>query len=116
MYKDYFTRVTSTYNILKKTTIFLDKEGDGLRRLLLDNDKYLASKDFREQPYPLSFALSKDSVMIDFLGYDYQVNKRSMTQLLSLLCFSLMVKWFINQQAIFLFVLNIPVKCKGFLI
>lgn len=79
MYKDYFTRVTSTYRILKKTTIFLDKEGEGLRKLLLDNDRYLESREFRKQPYPLSFELSKDSTMIDFLGYDYQVNKSDIT-------------------------------------
>jgi murein tripeptide amidase MpaA len=79
MYKDYFARVTSTYNILKKTIIFLDKEGDGLKKLLLDNDRYLASSDFRKQPYALSFELSKDSVMIDFLGYDYRITKSELT-------------------------------------
>lgn len=75
MYKDYFTRVTSTYEIMRKTLTFLNKEGSNLKGLLAENDQYVSSEEFRKSPFSLSFELSKDSTMIDFLGFDYQVIK-----------------------------------------
>jgi hypothetical protein len=79
MYKDYYSRVTSTYEILRKSLIFLNKEGSGLKKLLKENDQYLSSESFRKKPFSLAFELSKDSVMIDFRGYDYQVTKSDLT-------------------------------------
>jgi murein tripeptide amidase MpaA len=79
MYKDYYSRVTSTYEILRKSLIFLNKEGSDLKKLLKENDQYLSSEAFRKKPFSLAFELSKDSVMIDFRGYDYQVTKSDLT-------------------------------------
>lgn len=79
MYKDYYSRVTSTYEILRKSLIFLNQEGSDLKKLLKENDQYLSSEAFRKKPFSLAFELSKDSVMIDFRGYNYQVTKSDLT-------------------------------------
>jgi len=75
MYKDYYSRVTNTYEIIRKSLIFLNKESSELKKLLASNDQYLSSEDYREKPFSLAFELSTDSVMTDFMGYDYQVTQ-----------------------------------------
>lgn len=75
MYKDYRTRVMNTYELLKQSIVLLNKESTNLKKILKENDEFVASEEFRKQPYNLTWELSKDSIMIDFLGYEYRVVK-----------------------------------------
>lgn len=75
MYKDYHTRVINTYELLKQSIILLNKESTNLKKILKENDEFVSSKEFRKQPFNLTFELSHDSIMIDFLGYEYQIVK-----------------------------------------
>jgi hypothetical protein len=72
--KDYATRVEGTYQVFLQTLHILDREHATLRRLNADADQATSSPAFRTQQYPLTFRRSvNDSVMIDFLGYDYDM-------------------------------------------
>jgi hypothetical protein len=73
MLKDYRTRVTGTYEMLRHTLEILNEEHATVRRLVSEADERTASPQFREAPFPLSFQMNGDSVMIDFKGYEYEV-------------------------------------------
>ena len=75
MYKDFRTRVINTYELLKQSIVLLNKESANLKKILRENDEFISSAEFRKQPFSLTFELANDSVMIDFLGYDYRVVK-----------------------------------------
>lgn len=79
MYKDYYSRVMGTYEVLKKSMYVLNAEADNLKLMLKENDEFVSSKAFRLLPFSLDFELSKDSIMIDFLGYDYRVETSSIS-------------------------------------
>lgn len=79
MLKDYKTRVTATYHMLKSTLEILDAEHGALKRLVAEADRRTASPGFRDEPFPLTFRLGEDSVMIDFLGYEYDVETSDLT-------------------------------------
>ena len=71
--KDYKTRVTATYEVLKHTLEILNQEHASLKTAVLEADRRTASPDFRAGPFPLTFRSAGDSVLIDFLGYDCDV-------------------------------------------
>jgi hypothetical protein len=73
MLKDYKSRVTGTYEVLKHTLEILNDEHETLRRLVREADENVTSPAFREAGVPLSFQTNGDSVMIDFLGFEYDV-------------------------------------------
>jgi len=75
MLKDYKIRVTATYEMLKNTLIILNKQYKFLKNIEAETDLLVASSKFREKEMPLDFNPGKDSVMIDFLGYDYESMK-----------------------------------------
>lgn len=72
--KDYKTRVEGTYAILLHTLVLLNEEHEDIRERVARADELTASPEFRSTPYPVRFRMStKDSVMIDHLGIDYEV-------------------------------------------
>jgi len=78
--KDYASRVEGTYQVFLETLRILNREHATLRRLNADADQATASPAFRTRPYPLTFRRSvTDSVMIDFLGFDYDMVESSVT-------------------------------------
>ncbi|MHC1706745.1 MAG: M14 family metallopeptidase [Bacteroidales bacterium] len=79
MLKDYQTRVTATYEMLRHSIDVVNKESRKLTGLIREADVYTGDK-LRLQPFPVSYENSKnDSVMIDFLGIDYTVEKSDLT-------------------------------------
>lgn len=80
MLKDYKTRVFSTYEMIVFTAELLNKEHITLKKLIKNADLYAASKNFREQKYPVKFETSKnDSILVDFLGVEYETIKSDLT-------------------------------------
>ncbi|MFC1733674.1 M14 family metallopeptidase [candidate division KSB1 bacterium] len=74
MLKDYKTRVTATYEILKQTLEILNTDYEKLNQLVKKADIFTASEEFRNNPFPVKFSLSdKDSTMLDFKGFEYEV-------------------------------------------
>lgn len=69
MFKDYKTRVSATYEILKHTLSILNHEYQNLIPLVKKADAYNGSKVFRENPFPITFKRSADSTMIQFKSY-----------------------------------------------
>ncbi len=79
MFKDYHTRVSGTYEILKHTIEILNQEAQTLRGKIFKADLYATSDLFRKNPFTLNYQSSSDSTMIDFLGYEYQKIKSDLT-------------------------------------
>jgi len=73
MLKDYKARVTGTYQLLVGTLEVLNAEHKALRRLVQEADERTAGPEFRQEPLAFTFESTGDSVMIDFLGYEYEV-------------------------------------------
>jgi hypothetical protein len=72
MLKPYAVRVDATYALLDRSAELLDREAARLRDLAAGADRRAASAGFRTEPFPLRFAATGDSVMIDFLGVEYE--------------------------------------------
>ncbi len=80
MLKDYKTRVTATYEMLKNTMLILNKESKNLQKLVQETDKKTASPEFKKTPLPLRFETSaKDSTYLDFLGFEYSGTKSDLS-------------------------------------
>jgi hypothetical protein len=79
MLKDYKTRVTGTYHLLAETVKLLNSQHDTLRDLVRQADERAAGPGLREEPFAFSFEITGDSVMIDFLGYEYDVVESDVT-------------------------------------
>lgn len=79
MLKDYHTRVTATYEMIRHSLFVLNKEYLKLENIVRESDKNTTEK-IRTAPFPVNYDNSlKDSVMVDFLGYDYQTEKSELT-------------------------------------
>jgi len=80
MLKDYKTRVTATYEMLKNTLAILSQQSKTLTNLNQQADDYTSGKKFRSEPLIVDFEASKtDSSMIDFLGFEYSVSKSDLS-------------------------------------
>jgi len=79
MLKDYKTRVSSNYELLKVICTLLNRDASSLKKLNMKADKYVASKEFREKSFPLSFISTSDSVIVDLEGFEYNVVKSDLT-------------------------------------
>ncbi|MBI4647708.1 MAG: M14 family metallopeptidase, partial [Bacteroidia bacterium] len=79
MLKNYKTRVSSTYEMLKNSLEFLNVQHKSLKELINKADQFAASKKFREKEFPLTFFPSPDSTLVDFLGIDYTIEKSDLT-------------------------------------
>lgn len=72
MMKDYRTRVESTREMLRQTILVLGDQIPVIRRLVLSADRYAESGGLCGPPFPLTFRSTADSVMMDFLGVEYE--------------------------------------------
>jgi hypothetical protein len=80
MLKPYKTRVDATYDCILASLEILAREKDHLKSLINEADRFTSGATFLKEPFPLSFETSmKDSVMTDFLGFEYTVEKSDLT-------------------------------------
>ncbi len=80
MLKDYKTRVSSVYEMLVQTLSIVNHQNETLKTLISMADKSTSSANFRKEPVPVAFAnSSKDSIMIDFKGFEYTTRKSELT-------------------------------------
>ncbi len=77
--KDYKTRVSSTYELLKFLGGYLSENASAIKVMNTSADLYTASAGFREQPFPVNYTAGKDSIMVDFRGVEYDVEKSDLT-------------------------------------
>ncbi len=78
MLKPYEVRVESTYRMLVNTIDILHQD-QSLKKIVEKADIYAASDEFLKKDFPLSFQLTNDSVMVDFLGVEYKKVKSDLT-------------------------------------
>ncbi len=80
MLKDYKTRVSATYALLLHSLEILNSERKSLKNLVRNADKHTASEAFRQKPFPLGWRINgTDSVMVDFLGVEYETRLSELT-------------------------------------
>jgi hypothetical protein len=80
MLKDYKTRVDATYEMIVHTMQILNRDKETLQTLVTKADNYATSNAFRQEPFPLGFTISNsDSVMVDFLGVEYDIETSPLT-------------------------------------
>jgi hypothetical protein len=79
MLKDYQTRVSTTYELIKAICGILSEEASYLRDLNSLADQNTASPAFRKTPFPVSFTQGSDSIMVDFRGVEYDVETSDLT-------------------------------------
>jgi hypothetical protein len=80
MLKDYKTRVSATYEMLRQTTITLNDEHESLRRAVSEADRYTASAELRNTLFPLRFAPDEERpTTIEFKGIDFEVSESDLT-------------------------------------
>ena len=80
MLKPYKQRVEGTYELLRFSLEFVNKDYETLTTLTKKADEYVSSADFRKKKFAVKYELSQtDSVMVDFLGVDYTVEKSELT-------------------------------------
>lgn len=72
MLKDYETRVTGTYLMLKETIEFLNADYNNLKAAIEEADRFTASAEFRGEAYPLAFSHTDEYVMLDFKGIEFE--------------------------------------------
>ena len=78
MLKPYPERVESTYRIILNTIRILNRQSS-LHNVIAKADQFTASPAFRKEPFPLRFRNTSDSVMVDFLGVQYEKKVSSLT-------------------------------------
>lgn len=79
MLKPFKDRVLATYQTIKLTAKLLNRENKNLRQLIQQADTYTASEDFRKIEFPITYKNSGDSVMVDFLGVEYDIIESDLT-------------------------------------
>lgn len=79
MLKDYQTRVSGTYEMLKHTMDILKQEKEKLQSLIHKADQYTRSSAFRTRPYALDYQATGDSTMVDFRGIEYTKKQSDLT-------------------------------------
>lgn len=80
MLKDYKTRVNVVYQFLVNTLGIVNHQNETLKALISMADKSTTSSNFRKEAMPVSYITSqKDSIMVDFKGFDYTIEKSDLT-------------------------------------
>jgi hypothetical protein len=80
MLKDYATRVRGTHRMLVEALAVAGADADGLRHVVAAADHRVGGEAFRREPLPLTWTVSfTDSLMFEFLGYAYTVEKSDLT-------------------------------------
>lgn len=80
MLKSYQKRVNATYHCILATLEILADQHDHLKKMVNQADDFTRSEQFISQPFTLQFeTLMSDSVMVEFKGIDYEVEKSSLS-------------------------------------
>ena len=79
MKKDYKTRVTATYELLRQTLVVLNAEYKGLKKAIADADEFASGNELRGRLFPLQFVPSERSRVIDFKGIEFDVVESDLT-------------------------------------
>jgi hypothetical protein len=80
MLKPYKPRVESTREIIRFVMQHMNGNKAQYQELNRRADSYTSSVAFRNEPFPMQFALSKtDSTMVDFAGIRYHIEKSDLT-------------------------------------
>ncbi len=79
MLKDYKTRVNATYKMIENTLSIVNERIESLTASIKAADSIVMSSEFRKQEYALDYLPGKDSVMIDFLGFEYDSKKSDLS-------------------------------------
>jgi hypothetical protein len=80
MLKDYKTRVLGTYYLLENTLKLVAPEIGKIKSVLHTADSLTASGEYRSEPFMLDCKPSMtDSIMVEFRGVDYTVEKSDLT-------------------------------------
>jgi len=72
MLKDYRTRVTVTYEMLKQTVELLGRERESLKKAIKASENFTKSPDFRAQPFPVAYTYDENGTEVDFKGVAYE--------------------------------------------
>lgn len=80
MLKDYKTRVDVVYQFVVNSLTIINHQNETLKTLISMADKSTASANFRKEPMPVAYKTSqKDSIMVDFKGFEYTTEKSDLT-------------------------------------
>jgi len=73
MLKDYKTRVSGTYELIRIICSILNEDAEKIKELNEQADLYAASEEFLKKAFPLSFSTTSDSIIVDFRGFEYEI-------------------------------------------
>ena len=79
MLKNYRTRVTANYEMLRLSVEYINRDYQNLVCLTQKADNWVSSAEFRQRPFPLRFQPQKDSSVILFKGKKYSIVKSDLT-------------------------------------
>lgn len=80
IYKPYKQRVEASYKILEHSLEIVSKNSKELISIIKDADNYIASKEFRKQPYILSYTEDfTDSTYVDYLTWQTKTVKSDLS-------------------------------------
>jgi hypothetical protein len=77
--KDYKTRVSSTYELLHFLSNYLSEQASAIKELNAFADSETAADMFRREPFAVNYTATKDSVLVDFRGVEYDVETSDLT-------------------------------------
>ena len=79
MLKDYKTRVTATYELLRHTIEYLNVDYRSLHTAIAEAERLTASRHFREMPFAVEFELDEEPVKVEFAGFEYSSEVSDLT-------------------------------------
>lgn len=79
MLKPYDIRVASCLAMIENTLKILNTEQSSLKSIIKNADQTTSSEQFREKPFALRYETTKDSVMVDFKGVEFDIIKSDLT-------------------------------------
>jgi hypothetical protein len=79
MFKDYRTRVTGTFELLRQALTVLNAEHDRLLRLVAAADSATASPSFRNEALAVAFTAGADSTLLEMQTYDHEIVTSDLT-------------------------------------
>lgn len=77
--KDYKTRVSATYELLKFLNDYLAEHASDIIAMNTAASRFAASAAFRSEPFAVNYSAARDSIMVDFKGVEYDVEQSDLT-------------------------------------
>lgn len=79
MLKDYKTRVSATYEMLKQTVVLLGRERDSLRKAIKASENFTKSSAFRAEPFAVAYDYDRDGREVEFKGFSHEEVKSELS-------------------------------------